>query len=243
MKLLNFSPAVKKATFFIGIFTIIPLLGIPAIAQTNNQNQTPDTTTPDTTTPGTNQTPDTTTPDTTTPGTNQTPSPSSTPPTGGSTPQNNNTSGAGNLLEVAAGAGSFKILTQAIQAAGLENTLNSGSYTIFAPTDQAFANSLPPGALELLLQPQNRDLLRQVLSYHVVPREVASNRLRSGSLRTLGGGLAVRVSPERVIVNNASVVQPDIQASNGVIHAVNRVLLPTNLRQRIASQLQTQSQQ
>ncbi|MBF2066057.1 MAG: fasciclin domain-containing protein [Calothrix sp. C42_A2020_038] len=143
-----------------------------------------------------------------------------------------------NLLQVAQSSGSFTTLAQAVEAAGLTDTLSDGSYTIFAPTDQAFSTSLPEGALEFLLQPQNRDLLQQVLTYHVVPGRVTSDNLRTGSVRTLGGGVAVRRTSERVIVNNASVTQPDIKASNGVIHAVNRVLLPSTLRQTIATRLQ-----
>ncbi|HIK16180.1 MAG TPA: fasciclin domain-containing protein [Leptolyngbyaceae cyanobacterium M33_DOE_097] len=142
------------------------------------------------------------------------------------------------IVGVASGSQSFKTLTQAIQAAGLTDLLSEeGPYTVFAPTDEAFAQ-LPDGALQFLLLPENRDLLRQVLAYHVVPREVASNQIKTGAIKSIGGGLAVRVtSDNRVIVNNASVIQPDIQANNGVIHAVNRVLLPETLQRQLASRL------
>lgn len=92
-----------------------------------------------------------------------------------------------------------------------------------------------------MLQPENKDLLRQVLSYHVVQGKVASNQLQTGTVDALYGGLAVLVTPERVIVNNASVTNANIAASNGIIHAVNRVLLPQKLRQQIASRLAAQS--
>ncbi|MBD3881495.1 fasciclin domain-containing protein [Phormidium tenue FACHB-886] len=141
-----------------------------------------------------------------------------------------------NLLQQVSQTGSFTTLAQAVQAAGLDTALQNqgGRYTIFAPTDEAFA-ALPPGTLEQLLQPANRDLLRQLLSYHVVSGEVRSNQLRTGLVDTLGGGIAVRVTPERVIVNDGSVVQADIPAANGVVHVVNRVLIPRELRQQLSN--------
>jgi uncharacterized surface protein with fasciclin (FAS1) repeats len=125
------------------------------------------------------------------------------------------------LLQEASKTGRFTTLAKAVQAAGLTNSLRSqnGSFTILAPTDDAFA-SLPQDKLQRLLQPQNR---------------VTSDRLQTGTLRTLGGGVAVRVTPAGVFVNNASVIQPDIRAQNGVIHAVTQVLMPQELRQQILS--------
>lgn len=152
-------------------------------------------------------------------------------------PMNQQGAAANSIVDVASSSSSFNTLTQAVQAAGLTDTLaNQGPYTVFAPTDEAF-NQLPDGALEYLLQPENRDLLRRVLTYHVVPGEVTASEIRTGPVEALGGGLAVRVASDRVIVNNASVVNPDIQANNGVIHAVNRVLLPETLQQTLASRL------
>lgn len=142
-----------------------------------------------------------------------------------------------NLVEVAVASDSFDTLVKAVQAAGLADTLASGSYTVFAPTDAAFEQSLPAGSVELLLKPENKDLLRKVLSYHVVKGNVTSNQLNTGTVDALYGGLAVRVTPGKVIVNNASVTNANIAASNGVIHAVNRVLLPQQLRQQIAAKL------
>ncbi|GAB4382113.1 MAG: hypothetical protein Kow00121_41860 [Elainellaceae cyanobacterium] len=154
---------------------------------------------------------------------------------------NQSDSAAMNIVEVASGNSSFNTLTQALQAAGLTDTLAAqGPYTVFAPTDEAF-NQLPEGTLQFLLQPENRDLLRQVLTYHVIQGEVTASEITSGPVEALGGGLAVRVTDDgNVIVNNASVVQPNIQASNGVIHTVNRVLLPENLQRTLASQLGVQ---
>lgn len=141
------------------------------------------------------------------------------------------------IVEVASGSDSFNTLVQAVQAAGLSDTLSGeGPYTVFAPTDDAFAQ-LPDGALEYLLQPENQDLLAQVLTYHVVEGSVTSDQLSTGGVETLGGGIAIAVLDSGIVVNNASVVTPDIQASNGVIHAVNRVLLPETLQQQLASSL------
>lgn len=141
------------------------------------------------------------------------------------------------IVDVASGSESFNTLVQAVQAANLGGTLSGeGPYTVFAPTDEAF-DQLPDGALEFLLQPENQDLLAQVLQYHVVSGSVMSGDLTTGGVDTLNGGIAVAVSDSGVVVNNASVVTPNIEASNGVIHAVNRVLLPETLQQQLASRL------
>jgi len=132
----------------------------------------------------------------------------------------------GTIVDVASGNDNFDTLVAAVQAADLVDALSSeGPFTVFAPTDEAFAQ-LPDGVLDALLEPENQDLLTEVLLYHVVPDEVTSDELESGGLDTLNGGLAIAVEPDRVIVNNASVIQPDVDASNGVIHAINRVLVP-----------------
>lgn len=147
------------------------------------------------------------------------------------------TESAQTIVEIASNNESFSTLVQAVQAAGLADTLSGeGPYTVFAPTDEAFA-TLPDGALEFLLQPENRDLLRQVLTYHVVSGEVTSSELSPGVVQALGGGLAVGVFDSGIVINNASVVMPNVQASNGVVHAVNRVLIPEPLQQQLASRL------
>lgn len=141
------------------------------------------------------------------------------------------------IVDVASGSDSFNTLVQAVQAAELAGTLSGeGPYTVFAPTDAAF-DQLPDGALDFLLQPENQDLLAQVLQYHVVSGSVMSSQLSTGGVDTLSGGVAVRVSDSGVVVNNASVINPDIQASNGVVHAINRVLIPESLQQQLASRL------
>lgn len=141
------------------------------------------------------------------------------------------------IVGIASSNDNFSTLVQAVQAADLVNTLEqNGPFTVFAPTNEAFA-MLPDDIVEFLLQPENKDLLVDVLTYHVVSGNVTSGQLQTGSVESLGGGLSVAVSESSVIVNNASVIQADIIASNGVIHAVNRVLLPegfvTKLQNRI----------
>lgn len=175
----------------------------------------------------------------------QTPSPSPRPPIGPTpaptpqatpspTPRSTRNVPLSQLLQQGASVGPFQTLSRAIQTAGLTNTLETqgGRYTIFAPTDAAFA-ALPAGTVEQLLQPANRAVLARLLAYHVVPQELRSNQIRTGSLSTLGGGIAVRVDGGRVIVNNGSVIQADIEAANGVIHAINRVLIPPQLLQEL----------
>jgi uncharacterized surface protein with fasciclin (FAS1) repeats len=142
-------------------------------------------------------------------------------------PSMNSTTTSGSVVEVAASNGSFKTLTAALQAAGLDQTLASGGpYTIFAPTDEAFA-ALPKGVVEELLKPENRDTLVKILTYHVVSGEQTSKTLKSGEAKTLEGTpVAVKVTASGVMVNDAKVIQPDIEASNGIIHVIDKVMLP-----------------
>ena len=146
-----------------------------------------------------------------------------------------------NLVEVASEDASFDTLVQAINAVGLSDSLSGGgeSYTVFAPTDEAF-DTLPKGALDVLLMPENQDLLREILRYHVVPREVTAREFSTGTVDTLNGGIAVQPTEDGLIVNSASVTKANIQASNGVIHATNRVLLSPTLRERLTAQLEAQ---
>lgn len=142
-----------------------------------------------------------------------------------------------NLVQLAQASGSFTALLQAAQTAGLLDTLASkGPYTIFAPNDGAVA-ALPQGVVSAALRPENKELLREVLLYHVVPGRVTSSQLKTGTVKTLGGGVAVRVASGKVIVNNASVILPNVQASNGVAHVINRVLIPENIQEKYAAQL------
>ena len=149
------------------------------------------------------------------------------PMTPSASPAMNSTTTSGSVVEVAASNGSFKTLTAALKAAGLDKALASGgSYTVFAPTDEAFA-ALPKGTVEELLKPENKDTLVKLLTYHVVQGEKASTSLRSGDTETLSGApVKVNVSSGGVMVNDANVVQADIKANNGVIHVIDKVILP-----------------
>ncbi len=131
------------------------------------------------------------------------------------------------IAELTNSSGSFTILAAALEAADLTEVLSEeGPYTVFAPTDEAF-EALPVGAVEQLLLPENKDVLIQVLTYHVVPGAVLSTDLESGNVATLeGSDLAVKVG-DTVTVNNANVLVADIQASNGVIHIIDRVIVPS----------------
>ncbi|MEM6867477.1 MAG: fasciclin domain-containing protein [Cyanobacteria bacterium P01_C01_bin.121] len=132
------------------------------------------------------------------------------------------------IVDVASANGSFDTLVTAIQTAGLEETLSTeGPYTVFAPTDEAFA-ALPEGTVEKLVKPENQDALSQVLAYHVVAGEVASGEIEPGAVSTVeGSDVELAVDPAGVTVNGeATVVQPDVIADNGVIHVVDTVLLP-----------------
>jgi len=143
------------------------------------------------------------------------------------TMNSSSTSANSNLVAVAASNNSFKILTAALKATGLDQKLASGGpYTIFAPTDEAF-DALPEGVVEELLKPENRDTLIKILTYHVVQGEKSSSTLQSGATETLeGASVQVNVSSSGVMVNDAKVLQPDIQASNGIIHVIDKVILP-----------------
>ncbi len=133
---------------------------------------------------------------------------------------------AGTIVEVASQNGSFETLVKAIQAAGLVETLNGeGPFTVFAPTDEAFSK-LPEGALEDLLADKER--LKKVLTYHVVPGRVTAADVEGlSSAETVAGeSLQINTDYGSVNVDDATVVQADVMASNGVIHVVDSVLLP-----------------
>ncbi|HLP90572.1 MAG TPA: fasciclin domain-containing protein [Nostocaceae cyanobacterium] len=125
---------------------------------------------------------------------------------------------------------SLKTLTAALKAAGLTETLQQqGPFTIFAPTDQAFAD-LPQDALQDLLKPENKEVLVKVLTYHVVSGKVLSRDLKSGQITSLQGDpINVKVSEEGVKVNDGQVIQADIEGRNGVIHKINTLILPPSL--------------
>jgi uncharacterized surface protein with fasciclin (FAS1) repeats len=154
-----------------------------------------------------------------------------TPP--GTTPSYppSSTTGGKDLVSLTQSNSQFKKLTQALKAAGLTATLKGkGPFTLFAPTDAAF-NELPQDALAELFKPENKEVLVKILTYHVVPGEVLSSNLKSGEVKTVEGSpINVKVDPKNgVMVDDAKVIQPDIKASNGVIHVINKVILPPNL--------------
>ncbi|TVP64086.1 MAG: fasciclin domain-containing protein [Nodularia sp. (in: Bacteria)] len=162
-----------------------------------------------------------------TPDTPRTPrvTPPTTPPGAGTPGTENQT-----LLSLAESSPNFKTLTAALKAAGLTDTLQGqNNLTVFAPTDAAFAK-LPQDAVRDLLKPENKEILLKLLTYHVVSGTVLSTDLSSGDVQSLeGGAISVTVSPNGVMVNDANVVQADIKGSNGVIHAIDQVILPPDL--------------
>ncbi len=133
-----------------------------------------------------------------------------------------------NLVQVAVASGSFETLVAAVKAAGLVDTLSgTGPFTVFAPTDEAFAK-LPKGTVETLLKPENKDRLVSVLTYHVVAGRVPASAVvgLQGAKTVNGQRLDISASDAGVTVDSANVVKTDIQCSNGIIHVVDSVLLP-----------------
>jgi uncharacterized surface protein with fasciclin (FAS1) repeats len=135
----------------------------------------------------------------------------------------------GTIVDVAVGAGSFNTLVAAVQAAGLVDALSAeGPLTVLAPTDDAFA-ALPEGLVECLLLPENEEALTSILTYHVIDGAVMSTDLTDGEVPTLQGETVTVDLSDGVMFNNASVVQADVMASNGVIHAIDGVIVPPSI--------------
>lgn len=136
---------------------------------------------------------------------------------------------AKDIVDTAVGAGSFNTLVAAVQAADLESTLRgAGPFTVFAPTDAAFA-ALPAGTVENLLKPENKAQLAAILTYHVLPAEVMAADIGMNTVEPAtvqGKMLKVVGSADGVMVNDAKVVTADVDASNGVIHVIDKVLMP-----------------
>ncbi len=131
---------------------------------------------------------------------------------------------AADIVEVAVSAGNFKTLVAAVQAAGLVDTLKSpGPFTVFAPTDAAFAK-IPKAQLDALLK--DKAALTKVLTYHVVAAKVPSSDVKAGMVKTVEGQDLTVTTNGGVMVNGAKVVAVDVMASNGVIHAIDTVLMP-----------------
>ncbi|MGO2162249.1 MAG: fasciclin domain-containing protein [Vibrio toranzoniae] len=132
------------------------------------------------------------------------------------------------IVDVAAENGSFTTLVAAVKAAGLVETLKGdGPFTVFAPTDEAFA-ALSEGTVDMLLKPENKDKLVAVLTYHVVPGKImATEVMKLNSAETVQGeAVMIAIDDGNVMINNAKVEMPDVEASNGVIHVIDKVLLP-----------------
>jgi uncharacterized surface protein with fasciclin (FAS1) repeats len=139
------------------------------------------------------------------------------------------------VAEVVAGNDQFTTLTAALEQAGLLDTLSTvseesgtGPYILFAPTNEAF-DALPEGVLDALLLPENEDQLTAVLTYHVVPEELVSVDITPGDVATLQGMDVTVLTDGEITVNGANVVLPDLAATNGVVHAIDAVLVPSTV--------------
>ena len=132
------------------------------------------------------------------------------------------------IVDTAVAAGSFKTLAKALEAADLVTTLKgAGPFTVFAPTDEAFAK-LPAGTIEMLLKPENKAKLKRILTYHVVPGKVmAADVTKMTSAKTVSGDTAtIAVHDGMVMADNSRIVKTDIAATNGVIHVIDTVMMP-----------------
>ncbi|EGK88037.1 fasciclin domain-containing protein [Microcoleus vaginatus PCC 9802] len=226
MKNQNLPSWMKQLTGFAGIIGASALIGFPAWAHiTSNTNVANATQTPQVAgnvktaaspaPTGATQAPTGTSPAPT--GTSPAPTGASPAPTGATK----------DIVAIASGDAQFKTLTKALGAAGLVTTLQGkGPFTVFAPTDAAFA-ALPKATVDDLLKPANKAKLTKILTYHVVPGAVLSTSLKSGDVKSVEGtSLNVAVSAGKVTVSGANVVKADIKASNGVIHVIDKVLMP-----------------
>ncbi len=137
---------------------------------------------------------------------------------------------AGTIVEVASGNPDFSTLVAAVEAAGLVETLSgTGPFTVFAPTNEAF-EALPAGVLDMLLLPENKETLTKVLTYHVVPGEVTSDMVTAGDVATVEGSTIAITTDGGVKINDtATVTAVDVDASNGVIHVIDSVLIPAEV--------------
>jgi len=136
------------------------------------------------------------------------------------------------IVDLAAGNENLSTLVAAVKAAGLVETLKGdGPFTVFAPTNEAFA-ALPDGTLEMLLKPENKDKLIAILTYHVVAAKVMSTDLSNGQkVKTVQGEqVSVMINNGRVMISGAQVVVADVKASNGVVHVINKVILPPSMK-------------
>jgi uncharacterized surface protein with fasciclin (FAS1) repeats len=138
------------------------------------------------------------------------------------------TSDKKDIVDTAVAAGSFNTLAKALQAGGLVDTLKGkGPFTVFAPTDDAFAK-LPAGTLEDLLKPENKEKLVSILTYHVVPKKMmAADVVKQKRAKTVQGSfIKIKTMDGKVMINDAQVVKTDVMATNGVIHVIDTVIMP-----------------
>jgi uncharacterized surface protein with fasciclin (FAS1) repeats len=136
---------------------------------------------------------------------------------------------AGTIVEVASSNPDFSTLVAAVKAAGLVETLSgTGPFTVFAPTDEAFA-ALPAGLLDKLLLPANKETLTKILTYHVIPAKVMAADVTAGEVKTVEGSEITIATDGGVKVDEATVTATDVEASNGVIHVIDQVLVPADV--------------
>ena len=154
---------------------------------------------------------------------------SSAPAAASSTPASSAPAAAGTIVDVAAANPDFTTLVAAVKAAGLADTLSGpGPFTVFAPTNEAFAK-LPAGLVDKLLLPANKDVLAKILTYHVVASKVMAADVKPGKVATVEGGELTLDTANGVTVNGAKVTAADVAASNGVIHVIDTVLVPADV--------------
>jgi len=149
--------------------------------------------------------------------------------TAASSPAASTPAAAGTIVDVAAANADFTTLVAAVKAAGLADTLSGpGPFTVFAPTNEAFA-ALPAGLVDKLLKPENKAVLAKILTYHVLASKVMAADVKDGKVATVEGGTITIDTMNGVKVNDAKVVTTDIAASNGVIHVIDKVLVPADV--------------
>ena len=149
--------------------------------------------------------------------------------TAASSPAASTPAAAGTIVDVAAANADFSTLVAAVKAAGLADTLSGpGPFTVFAPTNEAFA-ALPAGLVDKLLKPENKAVLAKILTYHVLASKVMAADVKDGKVATVEGGTITIDTMNGVKVNDAKVVTTDIAASNGVIHVIDKVLVPADV--------------
>ena len=135
----------------------------------------------------------------------------------------------GTIVDIASAGADFSTLVAALSAAGLVETLQGpGPFTVFAPTNEAFA-ALPAGVLDKLLLPENKDTLAKILTYHVVPGQVLAADVTDGDVATVEGQTVALSTADGVTVNGAKVITADVMGSNGVIHVIDAVILPPDV--------------